>query len=402
MRLPVYLDYAATTPVDPRVAETMRRYLTPEGDFGNPASRSHALGWAAQEAVAAARAQVAALINADPNAIIWTSGATESINLALKGAAQANKGRHIVTCKTEHRATLDVCNHLERTGYAVTYLDPEPNGLLDLERLAAAVRDDTVLVSIMHVNNEIGVIQDVAAIGRLTRGRGVLLHVDGAQSLGKWPLDVQAAHIDLLSVSAHKIYGPKGVGALYVRRWPKLRLTAQMHGGGQEHGLRAGTLATHQIVGMGEACRIAAQEMTADNERIGRLRDRLWAGLQDLQHVYPHGAAAPRVAGILNLSFADISGESLLAALPDIAVASGSACTSANPEPSHVLRALGCPEPLARGAIRFSLGRFTGDADIGVAITAVRRAVNRLRELSPLWELRQRGRDPAAVQWEAG
>ncbi|MCP5420459.1 MAG: IscS subfamily cysteine desulfurase [Gammaproteobacteria bacterium] len=400
MRLPVYLDYAATTPLDRRVAEIMGRFLTIDGEFGNPASHNHAWGWAARAAVETARSQVAALINADPKAIVWTSGATESINLALKGAAAANKGRHIVTAKTEHRATLDVCNHLERSGYAITYLDPEPDGLLNPERLAAALRDDTVLVSLMHVNNEIGVIQDVAAIGRLTREQGVLLHVDGAQSLGKCPLDVQATSIDLLSLSAHKIHGPKGVGALYVRRWPKLRLAAQMHGGGQEHGLRAGTLATHQIVGMGEACRIATQEMADDNARIGRLRDRLWDGLRDLGNIRLHGAAAPRAAGILNVSFADITGESLLAALPDLAVSTGSACSSANQEPSHVLRALGCPEPLARSALRFSLGRFTQSEEIDWTIGAVRHAVNRLRSLSPLWDLRQQGLEPDTLQWE--
>ncbi len=396
MKLPIYLDYAATTPVDPRVAETMGRYLTLAGCFGNPSSHTHVYGRAAAQAVAAARAQVAALVNADPEAIVWTSGATEANNLAIKGAAYGyrQQGRHLVTSKTEHKAVLDVCRQLEREGFEVTYLDPEPSGLLDLDKLAAALRPDTRLVSIMHVNNETGVIQDLAAIGQLTRNRGVLFHVDAAQSAGKVPIDLQALAVDLMSFSAHKNYGPKGIGALYVRRFPTLRLAAQIHGGGQEQGLRAGTLATHQIAGMGEAFRLAQMEMAADGERIRRLRDRLWRGLRELEEIQVNGDPERRAAGFLNLSFNFIDGEALLAALPDLAVSSGSACASANPEPSHVLRALGRSDPLARSAIRFSLGRFTTAAEIDYAIMAVGTAVTRLRELSPFWERRQAGAAP--------
>ena len=400
MSRPIYLDYAATTPADPRVSALMCRYLGADGTFGNPASGSHAYGWAAAQAVETAREQVAALINAEPVEIIWTSGATESNNLALKGAAHyyQKKGRHIVTCKTEHRAVLDVCRQLSKQGFEITYLDPEPNGLLDLDKLAAALRADTVLVSLMHVNNEIGVVQDLAAIGALTRERGVLLHVDAAQSAGKESIDLQTLPVDLMSFSAHKIYGPKGIGALYVRRRPKVRLEAQIHGGGHERGLRSGTLATHQIVGMGEAFRIARAEM-ADNARIRALRDRLWAGICDLGEIYLNGDRERRVAGILNVSFNFIEGEALIMALKDIAVSSGSACTSANPEPSHVLRALGLSDELAHSAIRFSLGRFTTDDEISRVIHAVRNAVVRLRELSPLWEMHLEGVDLNKVEW---
>jgi cysteine desulfurase len=343
MKLPIYMDYSATTPVDPRVAELMCSYLTPDGDFGNPASRSHAFGWKADEAVSLARKQVAGLVNADPKEIIWTSGATESDNLAIKGVAEfyVKKGKHIVTSKTEHKAVLDTCRQLERQGYEVTYLDPQADGLIDLKKLEAVLRDDTILVSIMHVNNEIGVIQDIEAIGEMTRARKILFHVDAAQSAGKVPIDLARLKVDLMSFSAHKIYGPKGIGALYVRRKPRVRLEAQMHGGGHERGMRSGTLPTHQIVGMGEAFRIAAEEMAAENERVIGLRQRLWDGIKDMEEVYLNGNEHQRVAGNLNVSFAFVEGESLIMALKDLAVSSGSACTSASLEPSYVLRALG-------------------------------------------------------------
>ncbi len=403
MKLPIYLDYSATTPVDPRVAEKMCAYLTPDGIFGNPASRSHAFGWAADEAVKQARAQVAGLINADPREIIWTSGATESDNLAIKGVAHFNrrKGKHIVTCKTEHKAVLDTCRQLEREGFEVSYLDPEPNGLLDLGKLEAALRDDTILVSIMHVNNEIGVIQDIAAIGELTRERGIVFHVDAAQSAGKVAIDTQALKVDLMSFSAHKIYGPKGIGALYVRRKPRVRLEAQMHGGGHERGLRSGTLATHQIVGMGEAFRIAAEEMEEENRRIRRLRDRLWQGMQDMEEIYLNGDMEQRIAGNLNVSFNFIEGESLIMALKDIAVSSGSACTSASLEPSYVLRALGRSDELAHSSIRFTIGRFTTEEEIDYTVRLIREKVAKLRELSPLWEMYKEGVDLSQVQWAA-
>ncbi len=391
MKHPIYLDYAATTPMDSRVAEAMYRHLTLDGVFGNPASQSHVFGQSAAQAVERARAQLAGLINADPTEIVWTSGATEANNLAIKGVAAyyRKKGRHIVTSKIEHKAVLDPCRQLMREGYEVTYLDPKPNGLLDMAALEVALRHDTVLVSIMHVNNEIGVIQDLVSIGRLTRRRGIPLHVDAAQSLGKVIIDLQALDVDLMSFSAHKLYGPKGSGALYVRRKPRVRILAQIHGGGQERGVRAGTLATHQIVGMGEACRWAGQEMAADNERIRRLRDLLWSGLQDISEIYLNGDLSQSVAGLLNVSFNFIEGEALLAALKGLAVSSGAACTSANPEPSHVLKALGRTDSLARGAIRFSLGRFTTVEEIDYAIVQVRKAVTRLRELSPLWARHQ-------------
>lgn len=403
VNLPIYLDYAATTPMDARVAEKMAQYLTLDGVFGNPATRSHTFGWQADEAVTWARQQVAALVNADPKEIVWTSGATESDNLAIKGAAHfyQKKGKHIVTCKTEHKAVLDTCRQLEREGFEVTYLDPEASGLIDIEKFKAALRDDTILVSIMHVNNEIGVIQDIAAIGEVTRQRGIIFHVDAAQSAGKVDIDLQTMKVDLMSFSAHKIYGPKGMGALYVRRKPRVRLEAQMHGGGHERGMRSGTLATHQIVAMGEAFRIAKEEMAAENARILQLRNRLWNGLKDLDEVYLNGDLEHRVAGNLNVSFNFVEGESLIMALKNLAVSSGSACTSASLEPSYVLRALGRSDELAHSSIRFTVGRFTTAEEIDYAIEAVRGSIDRLRELSPLWEMFQDGVDLDSVQWAA-
>ncbi len=403
MKLPIYMDYSATTPVDPRVADLMCSYLTPDGDFGNPASRSHAFGWKADEAVTLARKQVAELVNADPKEIVWTSGATESDNLAIRGVAEfyAKKGKHIVTCKTEHKAVLDTCRQLERHGYEITYLDPEPNGLIDLKKLEAALREDTILVSIMHVNNEIGVIQDIEAIGEMTRERKILLHVDAAQSAGKVPIDLERLKVDLMSFSAHKIYGPKGIGALYVRRKPRVRLEAQMHGGGHERGMRSGTLPTHQIVGMGEAFRIAQEEMAAENERVLGLRQRLWDGIKDMEEVYLNGDEHQRVAGNLNVSFAFVEGESLIMALKDLAVSSGSACTSASLEPSYVLRALGREDELAHSSIRFTLGRFSTSEEVDYAINKIRTEVDRLRELSPLWEMFKDGIDLKSIQWAA-
>jgi len=403
MKLPIYMDYSATTPVDPRVAEKMCRFLTPDGTFGNPASRSHAFGWAAEAAVEEARGQVAALVNADPKEIVWTSGATESNNLAIKGAAHfyQRKGRHIITCKTEHKAVLDTCRQLEREGFEVSYLDPEPTGLIDLGQLEAALRPDTVLVSIMHVNNEIGVIQDIAAIGELTRPRKVLLHVDAAQSTGKVPIDLERTNVDLMSFSAHKTYGPKGIGALYVRRKPRVRIEGQMHGGGHERGMRSGTLPTHQIVGMGEAFRIAREEMAGDNERILGLRWRLWDGIKDMEQVFLNGDEQRRVAGNLNVSFAFVEGESLIMALKDLAVSSGSACTSASLEPSYVLRAIGREDELAHSSIRFTLGRFSTEEEVDYAVARIREQVGRLRELSPLWDMYKDGVDLRSVQWVA-
>jgi len=403
MRLPIYMDYSATTPVDPRVAEKMCSYLTPDGTFGNPASRSHQFGWDADEAVEQARRDVASLLNADPKEIVWTSGATESDNLAIKGVAHfyQKKGRHIITCKTEHKAVLDTCRQLEREGFEVTYLEPEADGLIDLGKLEAALRDDTILVSIMHVNNEIGVIQDVAAIGEMTRSSKIHFHVDAAQSAGKVPLDMATMKIDLLSLSAHKIYGPKGMGALYVRRKPRVRLEAQIHGGGHERGMRSGTLATHQIVGMGEAFRLAREEMAQDNERVLTLRNRLWDGLKEMEEVYLNGDLDRRVAGNLNVSFAYVEGESLIMALKDIAVSSGSACTSASLEPSYVLRALGREDELAHSSIRFTIGRFTSEEEVDFVIDLVREQVTRLRELSPLWDMFKEGVDLKSVQWAA-
>lgn len=358
---PIYLDYSATTPVDPRVAEKMMQYLTMDGVFGNPASRSHAFGWAAEEAIEEARAQVAALIHADAKEIVWTSGATESDNLAIKGAAHFNerRGKHLITVKTEHKAVLDTCRQLEREGFEVTYLDPEPNGLLDLEKFQAAIRPDTTVVSVMHVNNEIGVIQDIKAIGEICRAHKIVFHVDAAQSAGKVEIDLETMPVDLMSFSAHKVYGPKGIGALYVRRKPRVRIEAQMHGGGHERGMRSGTLPTHQIVGMGEAFRIAKLDMAAENERLRMLRDRLWHGLQDIDEVYLNGDLEQRIAGNLNVSFNFVEGESLIMSLKNLALSSGSACTSASLEPSYVLRALGRSDELSHSSLRMTLGRFS-------------------------------------------
>ncbi len=403
MNLPIYLDYSATTPVDPRVAEKMMHYLTLQDCFGNPASRSHQFGWDAEKAVEEARAQVAALINANPKEIVWTSGATESDNLAIKGVAHfyQKKGKHIVTSKTEHKAVLDTGRQLEREGFEVTYLDPEHNGLIDLKELEAALRDDTILVSLMHVNNEIGVISDIKEMGEMIRAHKILFHVDAAQSAGKVPIDLETMKVDLMSFSAHKIYGPKGIGALYVRRKPRVRLEAQMHGGGHERGMRSGTLPTHQIVGMGEAFRIAKEEMSTENERIKKLRDRLWHGLKDMEEIYVNGDLEHRVAGNLNLSFNFVEGESLIMALKDIAVSSGSACTSASLEPSYVLRALGRNDELAHSSIRFTLGRFTTEEDIDYAIKLIRDKVEKLRALSPLWDMYKEGIDLETIEWDA-
>ena len=403
MKLPIYLDYSATTPVDPRVAEKMCACLTPDGVFGNPSSRSHPFGWAAEQLVDEARANVAALVGADPKEIVWTSGATESDNLAIKGAAHfyQKQGRHIITLKTEHKAVLDTCRQLEREGFEVTYLDVQPNSLLDLAVFEAAIRADTILASVMHVNNEIGVIQDIAAIGAVCRERKVLFHVDAAQSPGKVAIDLSALPVDLMSFSAHKIYGPKGIGALYVRRKPRIRLEAQMHGGGHERGLRSGTLATHQIVGMGEAFRLAREEMVEENARIRTLRDKLLDGLKDMEEVYVNGDLERRIAGNLNISFNFVEGESLMMALKDMAVSSGSACTSSSLEPSYVLRALGREDELAHSSIRFTLGRFTTEEEIDYVLTQVRAQVDRLRELSPLWDMFKEGVDLRSVQWAA-
>lgn len=403
MKTPIYFDYSATTPVDPRVAKAMCDCLTLDGNFGNAASRSHSFGWHADKAIEEARANVAALINADPKEIIFTSGATESDNLAIKGAAYFYKkqGKHIVTCKTEHKAVLDTCRILERDGYEVTYLDPEANGLIDLEKLKVALRDDTILVSIMHVNNEIGVIQDIKAIGEITRPRNIIFHVDAAQSAGKVPIDMQALKVDLMSFSAHKIYGPKGIGALYVCRKPRVRLEAQMHGGGHERGFRSGTLPTHQIVGMGEAFRLAKEEMAADNERIRMLRDKLLNGLKPIEEIYINGDLDQRIPHNLNISFNYVEGESLIMALKDLAVSSGSACTSASLEPSYVLRALGRSDELAHSSIRFSLGRFSTEEEIEFALAQISKNISKLRELSPLWEMYKDGIDLNSIKWAA-
>jgi cysteine desulfurase len=403
IKLPIYLDYSATTPTDQRVAAKMAEHLTIDGDFGNPASRSHEFGWSAEKAVDLARQQVADLINADPREIVWTSGATESDNLAIKGAAHfyRKKGNHIITLKTEHKAVLDTCRQLEREGFEVTYLDPQDNGLLDMEKLKAATTEQTILISIMHVNNEIGVIQDIAAIGEFAREKKIIFHVDAAQSTGKVDIDLEQLKVDLMSFSAHKTYGPKGIGALYVRRKPRVRLEAQMHGGGHERGMRSGTLATHQIVGMGEAFRIAKEEMATENERIRMLRDRLYNGLNDMEEVYVNGDLEHRVAGNLNISFNFVEGESLIMALRDLAVSSGSACTSASLEPSYVLRALGRNDELAHSSIRFTIGRFTTAEEIDYTIELVRAAVEKLRDLSPLWDMYKDGVDLNSVEWVA-
>lgn len=401
MKLPVYLDYSATTPTDPRVASVMIPFLTEH--FGNPASRSHPYGWEAEAAVEEAREEVAKLVNADPKEIIWTSGATESNNLAIKGAANfyQSKGKHLITMKTEHKAVLDTMRELERQGFEVTYLDPEASGLLDLEKLKAAIRPDTILISIMFVNNEIGVIQPIREIGEICREKGIVFHVDSAQATGKVEIDLNALKVDLMSFSAHKTYGPKGIGALYVRRKPRVRLEAQMHGGGHERGFRSGTLATHQIAGMGEAFRIAREEMATENERIRMLRDRLWAGLSDIEEVHINGDIDQRVPHNLNVSFNYVEGESLIMALKDLAVSSGSACTSASLEPSYVLRALGRSDELAHSSIRFSIGRFTTVEEIDFAIDLIKHKIGKLRELSPLWDMFKEGIDLNTVQWAA-
>ncbi len=402
MKFPIYLDYSATTPVDPRVAEKMIPWLTEH--FGNPASRSHAYGWEADKAVEEARENVARLVNADPKEIVWTSGATESNNLAIKGAAHfyaGTKGKHLITVMTEHKAVLDTMRELEREGFEVTYLVPEPNGLVDLEKFKAAIRPDTVLASVMFVNNEIGVIQDIAAIGEICRSKGVIFHVDAAQATGKVEIDLSKLKVDLMSFSAHKTYGPKGVGALYVRRKPRIRLEAQMHGGGHERGMRSGTLATHQIVGMGEAFRIAREEMAAENERIRMLRDRLYKGLSEMEETVVNGDMEHRIPGNLNISFAYVEGESLMMAIKDVAVSSGSACTSASLEPSYVLKALGRNDELAHSSIRFTIGRFTTVEEIDYTIQLLHRQIGKLREMSPLWEMVKSGIDLNTVQWAA-
>jgi cysteine desulfurase len=401
MKIPIYLDYSATTPVDPRVAQKMIPYLTE--NFGNPASRSHSFGWTTEKAVEEAREQVAALVNCDPRELVFTSGATEAINLALKGAAHfyKDKGKHLVTVLTEHKATLDTMRELEREGHEVTYLDVLPNGLLDLDAFKAALRPDTVVVSVMAVNNEIGVVQDIAAIGEICRARGIIFHVDAAQATGKMPLDLAALKVDLMSFSAHKTYGPKGVGALYVRRKPRVRIEAQMHGGGHERGMRSGTLPTHQIVGMGEAFRLAKLEMATENERIRMLRDKLLKSLSGIEEVYVNGDMEQRVPHNLNISFNYVEGESLIMAIKDIAVSSGSACTSASLEPSYVLRALGRNDELAHSSIRFTVGRFTTEEEVDYAADLLKRKVGKLRELSPLWEMYKEGVDLNTVVWAA-
>jgi cysteine desulfurase len=398
----LYFDYSATTPVDPRVAEKMIPYLTEH--FGNPASRSHPYGWEAEAAVEEARGHIAALVGADPKEIVFTSGATESNNLAIKGAGHfyaGTKGKHIITVRTEHKAVLDTVREMERQGFEATYLNVKENGLIDLDAFRAAIRPDTVLASVMAVNNEIGVIQDIEALGKICREKGVIFHVDAAQATGKMPIDLRKLPVDLMSFSAHKTYGPKGIGALYVRRKPRIRLEAQMHGGGHERGMRSGTLATHQIVGMGEAFRIAREEMATENERIRMLRDRLYAGLKDIEEVHLNGDIDQRVPHNLNVSFNFVEGESLIMAIKDLAVSSGSACTSASLEPSYVLRALGRSDELAHSSIRFSIGRFTTEEEVDYAIKLLHEKIGKLRELSPLWEMFKEGVDLNTVQWAA-
>ena len=401
LKLPIYLDYSATTPVDPRVAEKMIPWLTEK--FGNPASRSHAFGWEAEAAVEEARQEVANLVNADPKEIVWTSGATESDNLAIKGAAHfySGKGKHLITVKTEHKAVLDTCRELERQGFAVTYLDVQENGLINLEAFKAALRPDTIVVSVMFVNNEIGVIQPIAEIGEICREKGIIFHVDATQAPGKVEIDLATLKVDLMSFSAHKVYGPKGIGALYIRRKPRVRLEAQMHGGGHERGFRSGTLPTHQIVGMGEAFRLARLEMDEENRRIRALRDRLLQGLLSIEEVFVNGDLEQRVPQNLNISFAYVEGESMMMAIKDLAVSSGSACTSASLEPSYVLRALGRNDELAHSSIRFTLGRFNTEEEIDYAIKLLHEKIGKLREFSPLWEMHQEGIDLSTVQWAA-
>jgi len=401
VKTPIYLDYSATTPVDPRVAAKMIPYLTEK--FGNPASRSHSFGWEAGEAVEVAREQVAGLVNADPKEIVWTSGATESNNLAIKGAAHfyGGKGKHIITVRTEHKAVLDTFRELERQGFEATYLSVMDNGLIDLDVFKAAIRPDTILASVMFVNNEIGVIQDIAALGDICREKGVILHVDSAQAAGKVDIDLGKLKVDLMSFSAHKVYGPKGIGALYVRRKPRIRLEAQMHGGGHERGLRSGTLPTHQIVGMGEAFALAKKEMHVEGERIRMLRDKLYQGVSDIEEVHVNGDMEARIAGNLNVSFNFVEGESLIMAIKDLAVSSGSACTSASLEPSYVLKALGRNDELAHSSIRFTIGRFTTEAEIDYAVKLLHEKIGKLREMSPLWEMYKDGIDLNSVQWAA-
>lgn len=403
MKLPIYLDYSATTPVDPRVAEKMAECLTNTGNFGNPASRSHSFGWQAEAAVEEARGHVAALLNADPREIVWTSGATESDNLAIKGCAHFNqkKGKHIITSKIEHKAVLDTCRQLEREGFEVTYLNPDAEGIIQPEMVEEAIREDTTVVSLMHVNNEIGTINDIASIGEICRRHKVFFHVDAAQSAGKVDIDVETMKVDMLSMSAHKIYGPKGIGALYVRRKPRVRIEAQMHGGGHERGMRSGTLPTHQIVGMGEAFRIAKEDMAEDNKHTLALRNRLWDGISDMEEVHVNGSLKQRVSGNLNVSFSFVEGESLIMALKDLAVSSGSACTSASLEPSYVLRALGLDDEQAHSSIRFSIGRFTTEEEIDFTVIKIREAVDKLRELSPLWDMFKDGVDLTQIEWAA-
>ena len=398
---PIYMDYSATTPVDPRVVEKMVPFLHEQ--FGNPASRSHSYGWDAEHAVEEARAHVAALLGADPREIVWTSGATEGNNLAIKGAAHfyQGKGKHVVTVKTEHKAVLDTCRELERHGFELTYLDVREDGLVDLDALQQALRADTILVSVMLANNETGVIQPVTEIGALCRARGIVFHCDAVQAAGKIPVDVNALNVDLLTVTAHKVYGPKGIGALYVRRKPRVRIEAQMHGGGHERGMRSGTLPTHQIVGMGEAFRLAKEEMEEESRRVGALRDRLLAGLSTLDEVYVNGDLARRIPHNLNVSFNFVEGESLIMGIKGVAVSSGSACTSASLEPSYVLRALGRSDELAHSSIRFTLGRFTTEAEVDSVIEQVRDTVGKLRELSPLWDMHLEGVDLDTIEWAA-
>lgn len=403
MKAPIYFDYAATTPVDPRVAQKMSECLLAEGKFGNPASRSHKFGWEAEEAVEVARRQVADLVNCDPREVVWTSGATESDNLAIKGVAHfyKNKGRHIITSRIEHKAVLDTCRQLEREGFEVTYLDPSSDGLISPQSVEQAIREDTIIVSIMHVNNEIGVINDIAAIGEVTRAQKIFFHVDAAQSAGKIDIDLGELKVDLMSFSGHKVYGPKGVGVLFVRRKPRVRLEAQMHGGGHERGMRSGTLATHQLVGMGEAFRVANLEMREEASRILALRERLWDGLKEMEEVYTSGTLEHHVPGIINISFNFVEGESLIMSLPNVAVSSGSACTSASLEPSYVLRALGLNDELAHSSLRFSIGRFTTQEDVDTAVRQVWEAVEKLRELSPLWDMYKDGVDMEKIEWAA-
>jgi cysteine desulfurase len=403
VNIPIYLDYLSTTPVDPRVVAAMTACMSTEGVYGNAASRSHVFGWQAEEAVENARSQVAELINADPREIVWTSGATESDNLAIKGVAHFyhKKGKHIVTSKIEHKAVLDTCRQLEREGYEVTYLDPNEQGLTTPEMVQAALREDTILASVMHANNEIGVVNDIAGIGEICRAAGVLFHVDGAQGVGQIPVDMEQMKVDLLSMSAHKMYGPKGVGALYVRRKPRVRLEAQMHGGGHERGMRSGTLATHQLVGFGEAARIAHEEMATESAQLEALRERFWDAISDIPEVYINGDREQRLPGALNVSFAFVEGESLIMSLRDLAISSGSACTSASLEPSYVLRALGLNDEMAHSSLRFSFGRFTTEAEVDHAVQCVRHAVEKLRELSPLWDMFQDGVDLSTIEWAA-